>query len=1580
MKKLLAFFAAACAAGMLGAAPARMASEAWVLRQIAKAGIRAPAATVVTNADKSVTFSASSAYVPGAYSDATNITRISVSFRVGVVPPASNSTHRVARRTRAAAARSGADLDENGHLTVWLDRVVWEHTRFTTADGETYVREYKGGTIGTDLAEMPNPSHECDDECACYCSGHQWESVEDVELPADLAEMYGDRSRADMDALGNWFDVGAWEGNGAGYVKKTPKGTYHYMECTLGEDGDVDPLLSAITPSWEELQESEAWSEAMDEALVFVNFWQERCRKNCRKALFCDKHDFEGGACAMLNEYEHRAFCVCKEQSRIEAHEKDASGEKEYVYGKDGHITGWITRGVYCVRNCGWSRSGVNHVCRHVDCSPCSGGDGCVLPCQTCDGKHQIAQATKTECLHCECDNCNVTEYTLYGERTRENHADWHDCGHLADAQSTRSGGDHCCCACGDWSHENATPHAKKSKTPYREKIAPSDAEWPEHANFHWVANETACEYCGDRSGDLEAHDMSEGGASVSCSFKDENSHAKMTACGKNCGYKKESDSEPHVRSGEALAWENASAEACRGYFMCDAEKGCGHIFWKDEEHVRSTDPEDKCRCAQCKDFQFPHDYGTDACGNRVCTACQTADPAKPETHKGAVNNGDVHACACGRESEAHIWGTMYIKSEAAGAIVLEMTCVASSWGGGGCGAKLEKTVSGLPATCDPENGIHVPDPLGVRCGCDCGEYDATAPADDFKLHLWPDGDCRCLCRAMHKPKTGGACPKVCAACQTHAATEGTLLDAYVFEDAVPVVVKITQANAAEYHESFEPAKATHCGCRCGAVTPATDIPAFHYKMPNSCRCYGDGTGGKWHFRLPEAGCENVCRIKVDGESHRAAQADAEETATLVPATEDDHTAIGRDGLVCGCKCGEWGENGKPISSTSPLHAWGDHSCVCRCGARTTRPASDPAELHGYSAQDCLCDCKTMHKTPGGSAYCPNVCAGKCNYVYKAQTGVAAGLKATESDHTKTLFDECGCKCGKITAPAPESPLHNHASGKCLCWCGKTKNPEPGRHEYLANACVCVCGVYHKGAQQSGCTRICATCKRLVTDTLASAPDADKTSHTRAANACGCACGEFGAGDYPPDMFWGFHAGRYPEVGKECLCSCGAAHVGFDPSECPQACRVCGWNANLTKDGKTIHTFDEGSCSCRCGRCKEHGFDDDKCVCWCKETSRLHRMEEVSRTLKSETTCQICHGTIRTYHVTDKCERCGYKTERDESTPHGAHNTHPPQACYGDCPCTSCGCDACYYGYGTCVTCGEVCGEESGGTTDDPPGKIPAGHENLSAADVAALLTSWNGKDLKVLDGDDPVYNIEPNAFRNTFGTKNDIRALNFNFVTNVGDAAFKDAFAGCTNLQSVSFTNLRVVSSAAFENAFKGARVDLRLPKLAGTAMTASFDDETKGCGFAGAGIRRFQADVFGGSGGGLLMGCTGLEEAVFPKLGTVGHYMFYGCTSLTNVVIPKAALVQREAFAYCTSLKTLDFPGKTIGDYALHGSGIVTINAPNLSEPSPGIVFNWYHGGGGGPSRVTVNYANGSTVYDPNVSTNIAQTATGQ
>jgi len=294
------------------------------------------------------------------------------------------------------------------------------------------------------------------------------------------------------------------------------------------------------------------------------------------------------------------------------------------------------------------------------------------------------------------------------------------------------------------------------------------------------------------------------------------------------------------------------------------------------------------------------------------------------------------------------------------------------------------------------------------------------------------------------------------------------------------------------------------------------------------------------------------------------------------------------------------------------------------------------------------------------------------------------------------------------------------------------------------------------------------------------------------------------------------------------------------------------------------------------------------------------------------------------------------------------------------------------------VTCGEVCGEESGGTTDDPPGKIPAGHENLSAADVAALLTSWNGKDLKVLDGDDPVYNIEPNAFRNTFGTKNDIRAINFNFVTNVGDAAFKDAFAGCTNLQSVSFTNLRVVSSAAFENAFKGARVDLRLPKLAGTARTASYDDETKGCGFAGAGIRRFQADVFGGSGGGLLMGCTGLEEAVFPKLAMVGHYMFYGCTSLTNVVIPKATSVQREAFADCTSLKTLTFAGTDFNDYALEGSGIETIYMPNKTNaPSPSRVFMWYYGGGG-PSRVTVNYANGSTVYDPNVKTNIAQTAT--
>ena len=476
-----------------------------------------------------------------------------------------------------------------------------------------------------------------------------------------------------------------------------------------------------------------------------------------------------------------------------------------------------------------------------------------------------------------------------------------------------------------------------------------------------------------------------------------------------------------------------------------------------------------------------------------------------------------------------------------------------------------------------------------------------------------------------------------------------------------------------------------------------------------------------------------------------------------------------------------------------------------------------------------------------------------------------------------------------------------------------------------------------------------------------------KGDHDPKANGCGCQCGDYSGSDYPIDGFLRFHGGH---GSPQCLCACGAAHINFQASACPNACYYCHMNADSTKSGMDIHTWAVSNCVCQCDMYTDHRYPDDNCVCYCYECTRAHDYQEIEKRKIGEYDCQTCGNHIIRYHSKYRCRRSACQDEYEGDWDDGHEpwcgddpddpNPEHRDPVYCACGCMIyagqnpekdgdvCGCSSCrnHTVGGTCRMCGGTCGE----AIVVPSGKIPPGHDELDAGDIWDIIGMW-ADDPETIDGDDPVYVVGDYALTNAFVNNPKLKTVKFNYLHTVGDNGFAGAFAGCTNLVDVQLGALKNVGNFAFMDAFRGCvslkNLDLgTVENLSTESFSADGDDSDfrldeirmplvrdipVGC-FTGLNVKEFYFENATNIGYNAFENCARTQKIVIPHVKSIKSSAFSCCYLLNNLVAPEVEYVETGAFAECSSLREIDFPGiKDIGRYGFNGLGgvrVVTLN----------------------------------------------------
>ena len=669
MKRFVCMVLFAIASVAAFASTTRMASEDWVRKNFLGIGVRISTSTVTTNANGTITYRCP-------YANPEVPTCRFVYFTFGE-PTITSRVQRVQLKlwnlfVPVAYAQEGGDPDA---LTITLTQGGW-----VADDGTEYAFDFAGDTLeyigGYQMPEVPDTTHTCSLNGDCNCvdsvlSAEELETNAKTEYPSlttdQLREFY---------SKGSWFDLANWPDN----LKRTRGGnTTYYAQDINGNFFDLDGIVS-----------SDAFADGLAYCLEAVNDRIDECRDAYKDAHTCEEenpqHEWTDKTCGnntwkvcqnnpahtqgtaqhdtatkswVNNGAQHKRTCSCGEKTETEDHNVQ-EGSKQW---NEDHNK-W-TRTDSCTK-CQYART-TTHNCVHIKCAACSGGDGCNAPC-TCNGEHDFKFNGTGKCKRCHCkcagNYCKGTEYELFETRTRENHTGWKSCGLLEDDVNTRSGGDHCCCECGDYSHDAGTTHTRDNVANYREQIG--DDEEPDNTQFHWLVKKSRCNYCNDPYGEIEAHQFEEN-QRVSYEYVDNETHQKKIACKLNCGYKKNSGDPVGHSKGDDLRWEYVSDDeetGCREWSTCPSVGGCGKLWSEDIAHVRSTVEADECKCVHCKTYQFEHDYSyTDECGNTRCSYCMKIDPTTAEQHKYANGNlgASGHPCLCGRGPvQAHVWGEPY--------------------------------------------------------------------------------------------------------------------------------------------------------------------------------------------------------------------------------------------------------------------------------------------------------------------------------------------------------------------------------------------------------------------------------------------------------------------------------------------------------------------------------------------------------------------------------------------------------------------------------------------------------------------------------------------------------------------------------------------------------------------------------------------------------------------------------------------------------------------------------------------------------------------------------------------------------
>lgn len=1183
------FAACACAMAM-GAwcADTKVATRNWVIKQLTSQGLRINSATVTDNGDGTITVRS-----PFAYEGVTNC--VSIYFTVVKPSDASDDSVVVVRPSLlslifpsayASENEVGAEIGDDASVTItlsqggWVDSVgnVHEFNFFT--DGP-WTLTLQDGTLN----EIPSSEHLCKLDADCNCVWADY-SEEDVEIP----EEYQDATAAKMREYGwldisHWVDLAHWPANLTETVGKGKKQRTVYYVC---DDNGINFDIQAIS-------ETDAWVEALAQALIAINKHQKKCRDAYIQSKLCDKknpqHDWQTKQCG------GNSWCIC---SRNSTHGDPPNHTGHTIQGrcscgemasphaivtgvraaKKGN-TGW-TRTDYCSLGCGYTTPPLDHDCIHEKCRACSAGDGCDWPCPTCRGLHSFPQsAGNDKCARCSCIDCGVTERGAGREPDPALHANWQSCGYKTDIDDERSNGAHCCCECGDFSHSRNSPHDRDDLSVSLYEDCQDDPE------NHWKIDKSICKRCQDPYGVKEQHEY---GDDPLYKWLSNDKCAKRKICEKEgCGHEdveSEDEAGAHSPAGDPFRYDDIDEHVCRFWFHCEkcsgdyyddshdhdrsaakveryeqdgencvqikicARVGCGREL-RDASKPHVRDPANGCKCANCKTFQFDHDWAPDACGNLSCSHCHAVMPETEVHHRWGGNTTETeHFCLCGSHHENHLFSAPFIVARSAASVTYRHVCTV-------CAFAKEWTVDGS-AGCVGDSHM----PKLEACGCVCGYYspsNETATAAMFHYTADPQSNCLCACGKWHsyvapspyqlnadEGSPSARCDGICAVCKKRSNSG-------------------IAANVMATVEQHSPASRI-CGCRCREIAGAmTDLPAFHPQKAGSCMCCGDdGKGGRFHYRVPDPRCPGVCLYGHlnDPLGHHLAASSFMEVGRI-PALPADHAKTAS--AACGCACGDYTNDNTPAGATS---------------------------LHNQNPYDCGCYCKAL-----------------------------------QDDHKFVQSKSIGCFC----ACGERVPLgHMFEDGRCYCRCKDTKFDDFKQHKKVPGP---------NGACPAVCHGECGEATNVLY----------KSKHSPAETDCGCECGAFQGTDYGDRTSADagkFHSQR--SNGDTCTCKCNMRfHLWSRPrSDCSGICSLCGDKRSYlaSRDPQTP------------AEKKDHRWNADKCVCECGKHSRDHDFDAWQS--NGETTsyvCSICSREITVQPEIRYCKRslCDASESRDrETTPH----------------------------------------------------------------------------------------------------------------------------------------------------------------------------------------------------------------------------------------------------------------------------------------------------------------------------------------
>lgn len=374
-------------------------------------------------------------------------------------------------------------------------------------------------------------------------------------------------------------------------------------------------------------------------------------------------------------------------------------------------------------------------------------------------------------------------------------------------------------------------------------------------------------------------------------------------------------------------------------------------------------------------------------------------------------------------------------------------------------------------------------------------------------------------------------------------------------------------------------------------------------------------------------------------------------------------------------------------------------------------------------------------------------------------------------------------------------------------------------------------------------------------------------------------------------------SGNYEEKTGEHFRSFGADYCGCD----------CGERVYRIVDGKQVpwHVAPDGECYC-CGKYSptspwEHG------------DARLMghiNLQPTGNIVSNRVSCsyELCDEGWWECQAEFKCQ--------NEHVVYGKVFVADKNCDHGGVPdCSYCTCAACLErnraGFRCeCPFCNGIAAadrctcEGADGGSGENNGTVKFTSPYLTVVEIVEILADVDFNEVSNIDGDDPVYEIEANAFYQKLCNMPSLTTVKFNYVTNVGDFAFGGALRNCPNLNSVQFARLKSVGSEAFQNAFAGSAVThLSLPSLTSINGARAFSD-------------------------------MGIVSIAIPAVRQIPESTFSGCTKLTTIE-GQPTYIDQMAFWYCQALKNLDTSKVSfIGLVAFRGCGLETISLPAVAD----------------------------------------------